>query len=369
MISANGRLRVMHVITGLGVGGAESMLTTMLTGGTTAELEHAVVSLTPRGANAECLRRARIEVSDLGMIRNWPSVSAVLNLGRRIRAWRPHVLQSWMYHADLMATAGLAVSARRRRTRLVWGIRCSDMRTEYYGARLKTLIGLCALLSSYPDAIVANSHAGREVHLHRGYRWRRIEVIPNGYDTTRFRPDPSARARVRAELGLGEETPLVAHVARVDPMKDHATFLAALERLDGVHAFAVGEHTRRLPAHQRLYRLGLRDDVPDLLSAADLITSTSAFGEGFSNALAEGMAVGLPPVATDVGDARRIVGDTGVIVPPGDPAALADDISALLAEPAAARRARGGAARRRIEQEFSLAAATSGYARLYRELV
>ncbi len=109
--------------------------------------------------------------------------------------------------------------------------------------------------------------------------------------------------------------------------------------------------------------------MPDPLNAADLIASTSAFGEGFSNALAGGMVVGLPPIATDVGGGRRIVGDTDVIVLPGDPAALADAIGALLAEPAAARRARGGAARRRIEQEFSLAAATSGYARLYRELV
>lgn len=362
------RLRVMHVITGLGVGGAESMLTSMLIHRGQQNLQNSVVSLTPRGANADRLREANVDVSDLGMIRSWPSVSAVMNLARRIRTWQPHVVQSWMYHADFMAAAGLAASARRRRTRLVWGVRCSDMRAEFYGRRLRHLISLCARLSSYPDAVIANSYAGRNIHVQYGYRTDRIEVIPNGYDTARFRPDTLARARIRISLGISQDTPLIAHVARIDPMKDHATFLAALDRLDNVHAVAVGDRTQNLPDHPRLHRLGRRGDVAEILTAADMIISTSAFGEGFSNALAEGMSAGLPAVATDVGDARRIVGDTGIVIPPRDTSALVKAIRSLLDEPEARHRARGASARNRIEQNFSLDSVTQQYAQLYREL-
>ncbi|MEX2010159.1 MAG: glycosyltransferase [Dongiaceae bacterium] len=360
------KLRVLHVITGLDAGGAEGMLSALLTGRHAPDLEQAVVSLTPGGCHAERLCAAGVAVTELAMRRARPSPGELLGLARRIRAWRPDVVQGWMYHADLAALAALALSGRRPATRLVWGLRCSDLDLGRYGPSLRLTVRACAALSGRPDAVVANSQAGLAAHLRIGYRPRRADVIHNGIDTGVFAPDPAARAAVRRTLGIDPAAPLVAHVARVDPMKDHAGFLAALAGLPGVQALAIGVGTDRLPPAAGLHRLGRRDDVSRLLTAADLVISSSAFGEGFSNALAEGMAAGLPAAATDVGDARLIVGDTGVVVPPGEPAALAAAIGALLGEDPVKRRARAEGARARIVENFPLARAARRFAELNR---
>ena len=152
-------------------------------------------------------------------------------------------------------------------------------------------------------------------------------------------------------------------------MKDHATFLAALGKFAQVEALLIGPDTERLATPANVHALGARNDVERLLAAADLIASTSV-GESFSNALAEGMAAGLPAVATDVGDSARIVGATGRIVPPRDPPpALAEAIGALLRESKAARAARGAEARRRIESRFSIARAVEAHGALYASLM
>ena len=151
-------------------------------------------------------------------------------------------------------------------------------------------------------------------------------------------------------------------------MKDHATFLAALGKLAQVEALLIGPDTERLATPANVHALGARNDVERLLAAADLIASTSV-SESFSNALAEGMAAGLPAVATDVGDSARIVGATGRIVPPREPAALAEAIGALLRESKAARAARGAEARRRIESRFSIARAVEAHGALYASLM
>ena len=201
-----------------------------------------------------------------------------------------------------------------------------------------------------------------------GYRPRRAEVIYNGIDTDRFQPDAAMRAAVRNELGIADDAILLAHVARVDPMKDHESFLAAMARLPGLRAVLVGAGTENLPAAPNTLRLGRRADVARLLAASDIVVSSSAFGEGFSNALAEGMACGLPAVATDVGDAGAIVGDSGLIVPARDPQALAAALRDFAQEPATVRAERGKRARARIVEHFAMAPAVARFAGLYASL-
>ena len=171
-------------------------------------------------------------------------------------------------------------------------------------------------------------------------------MIPNGIDTGLFRPDPVAHAELRGELGIAAVAPVIAMIARLDPVKDHATFLAALERLPRITALAAGEGTEKLPGLPNLRRLGERADVPQILAASDLLVSTST-SEGFPNAVLEGLAAGLPAVATDAGDTKRIVGDCGSIVPAGDARALAAAIEGFFDRPPAQRQALQDAARRR----------------------
>lgn len=369
MTLAEPRLSVMHVITGLDSGGAEMQLAQLLIAMRARDADHRVVALMPGGAVRAHLEARGIEVRDLGMARRRPTPGGLGRLIRYIRAEHPRIIQSWLYHADLAALAALRLSGRRRATRLIWGLRCSDLDLAHYGLGLRFAVRLGARLSRQPDAIVVNSAAGRAAHEAIGYRPRRFVLIENGIDIARFRPNAEARLRVRAALDIEPDAPLIVHVARVDPMKDHATLFAALDLLPGVRALLVGAGTESLPTHPAVRALGRRTDVPELLAAGDLIVLPSAFGEGFSNAIAEGMACGLPAVATEVGDARRIVGETGLIVPPRDPKALATAIRRLLDEPAEARAARGQAARRRIVEAFSLDRLIGAYEALYASLV
>jgi glycosyltransferase involved in cell wall biosynthesis len=264
-----------------------------------------------------------VTVVDLDFATPGGIVAGLYRLAKLIADVRPEIVQGWMYHGDLAALVALVLSGRRRQTHLIWSIRCSDMDFARYRVQLRMVVRACAALSGRPDMVTANSAAGLAVHLRLGYRPRRTEVVYNGIDIDRFRPDAAARMAVRSELGIAADVILLAHVARVDPMKDHESFLAAMAQLPDLHALLIGTGTESLPVAANILRLGRRSDVARLLAAADIVVSSSAFGEGFSNALAEGMSCGLPAVATDVGDAGAIVGDTGLIVPKRDPQALA----------------------------------------------
>jgi glycosyltransferase involved in cell wall biosynthesis len=188
---------------------------------------------------------------------------------------------------------------------------------------------------------------------------------------------------VRAELGLPPDAPLIAMVARFDPVKDHPTFLEAAARLHArrpdVRFLLCGRDVtwenrglaaavERAGARGFVHLLGQREDVARVTAALDLSTLSSSCGEGFSNVVGEAMACGVPCVVTDVGDSGAIVADTGLVVPPRDPEALAAAWAQLLARPAEERAAIGRAARRRIEDNYSLDVIVRRYQDLYEEL-
>jgi glycosyltransferase involved in cell wall biosynthesis len=360
-------IRVLHVIAGLETGGAETMLATLVAAKPPG-LAQSVVAMVPGGAQAERIAGAGVPLATLGMRRGRPNPAALLRLARLIGAARPHIVQSWMYHADLATTLALPLSGLRRAVRHAWNLRCSDMAGRDYGAMFRLVRRSWLLLASHADLVLANSQAGLAYHRELGLRACATRVIANGIDTERFRPDAEARRRVRQGLGIAAERKVVIHVARVDPMKDHATLLGAMERVADATLVLIGRGTERLATPPRVLGLGEREDVPALLAAGDLAVNSSAFGEGFSNALAEAMAVGLPTVATDVGDARLILGDTGLLVRPRDPAAMEAAVRSLLEEATESHRARATAARARIQERYAIARCVAEFVETYREL-
>ena len=376
-------IEVMHVVTSLDVGGAETVLARLAAGDAAGAVSHGVVSLKPGGALRGRLEADGIPVRDLGIERNRDAPGGLLRLAAAIRGTRPAVVHSWLYHADLLATLALVLSGRRRATRLIWGVRCSDMDMSRYALGSRLILTLLPRLSRRADLVLCNAEAGRAVHQRLGYRPARWRVVPNGVDLERFRPRPDERAAVRAELGLGEEHFVVGMCARVDPMKDHATFVKAAAAFAGAAPEArfvlVGAGTgepgsaleRTIAAaglSGRFVRLGLREDIPRLHAAFDVAALSSAFGEGFPNVVAEAMACGVPCAATNVGDSAAIVGGTGLVVPPRDPEALAAAWMRLRSEGRDARAARGAEARRGISERYSLAAMIDAYRTLYGEL-
>lgn len=356
---------VMHVIAGLGVGGAERMLANLVTADRPGAPRQCVVNLLDGGAFAAPIRDAGVPLIELGARSAAGMVGAGARLRGIIRRRKPDIIQSWMYYADLISTYALRASGRRDRTRHYWGVRCSDMLLDRYGRRLRWTVRRCAALSGEPAGIVFNSEAGRRVHEQLGFRPKQSVLIRNGVDPDRFQPSPQARERVRGALGIAPDAPLVVMAARVDPMKDYPMLMDVAQRLPTVTFAAAGRGTEALDDRPNLIGLGVRDDMAGLFAAADAAVLTSAFGEGFPNVLVEAMACGAPVVATEVGDAPAIVGDTGFVVAPGDAIGMASALALLLAETGDAKAGRAAAARQRVLDNFVLADAIAAFDRLH----
>ena len=304
----------------------------------------------------------RDRTSHLGIGRRLPVMS--WRLARLLRQNRTEIVYSALHIANLLAW--LATGGGRT-VALCWGIRAAHQDLVW---RQRLPYELCRLLSGSVDLLVANSSAGLNAYRECGYRPRHAEVIPNGIDVDRFRPDPLCRDQVRAEFGLAEAETAVGVVGRLVPVKDHPTFLAAAARLRGEHPQArfvlVGDgpsgyrrslidEAARLGLGGQIVWAGERADMARVYNGLDLLCLPSA-SEGFPNVLAEAMACGVPAVATDVGDARGILGDTGEVVPPREPAALASALAHSLVLSADRRRKMGEAARARIIARYAVPA-------------
>lgn len=374
-------IRVLHVITGLNTGGAEAMLAKLCGAMDKIRFPTRVVSLLPPGPLEPVVRAAGVPVDSLGLSRGTPNPGALFRLVSIMRDWRPGIVQTWLYHADLL---GLMAARAAGTGRVVWNLRCSNMDFDNSGRLTRLVVKGNARLSRLPAAVVANSSMAVGVHRKLGYDPKRFEVIPNGFDLERYAPDPSAGPALRAELGIPADAPLVGMIARFDPQKDHATLLHALSELavdlPDAHLVLCGDDVDdgNEPLRSQVDALGLRGnvrllgrrpDIPRIAAALDVGVLSSAYGEGFPNVVGETMACGVPCVATDTGDCAAVVGDTGLVVPPRDPRALAEAVASLLAMSPEARAALGQAARRRIRDQYSLPAIAERYQALYAELV
>ena len=364
-------LTIAHLITGLETGGAERMLARLVTTTDPGRFRSLVISMGAPGPVGLQIEAAGVPVHSLGMRRGGLDPRPVLRLTRILRNCRPDILQTWLPHADLF---GVLARSLRLAPRLLWNIRATEM------LRASVVRMLLARLSRIPDAVIVNSQAGERYHQGLGYRPRRWVQISNGFDTDALRPDAAARERQRRGLGLADDTIAVLLPARYHPVKDHTNFLAAAALLAARRpemrfamagaGIAAGNRAldEAIAAHglgSRLLLLGERHDLDTLYSAFDIVTLSSAIGEGFPNVLGEAMCCGIPCAATDSGDAASIVGDTGEIVPPRDPAALAAAWERIAALDPAARHALGLAARQRIVRHYALPSIVARYEAVY----
>ena len=367
--------RVAHLIVGLDVGGAEKMLLSLV--------EHRdpqdqlVVSMTGGGTLLPDFLRTGARVESLGMRRGLPDPRAFARFRRLLAEHRPDVVQTWMYHADLLG--GLAA----RSIPVVWSIHAVDI--ERSGLRMTTRVtrALCARLSGrLPGRIVYCAESAARFHRSLGYASDKAVLIPNGVDVARFVPDETARGVLLEELGLPEGTELVGNLARFHPQKDHRTLARAagllLARRPQAHLVLCGRGVdddnemlvtwlREEGVYERSHLLGERADTPKVLAALDVLALASAFGEAAPVVVMEAMSCGTPCVVTDVGDSARIVGESGIVVPPRRPEALAHALESCLATGPVTDRTSSDARRRAIDY-YSISSCADAYEKLYQEI-
>ncbi|MEM1232145.1 MAG: glycosyltransferase [Pseudomonadota bacterium] len=372
------RIKVTHIITGLGRGGAERTLERLLPTLQAAGIDGRVIALGPEGPVGDTLRAQGFDVHALD---GAGRATLPVRLLQSLRRAPGDLVQTWMYHADLL---GALAALGAGRPPVVWNVRHTDPRQTDLAARTRAIARLCARLSArLPAHVLCCGEQALAQHAALGYERTRMSVLYNGFDTDRFRRDVQARAELRARWQLAQDELVIGVAARWHPHKGHTSLLKAVYALRAQQpelrlalcGEGITDENRELRAllegtglDTATLLLGERDDMPAFWNAVDIGCSPS-IDEGLPNALGEAMASGLPCVSTDAGDSAALLGDCGYLVPRGNPDALHDALGAVTALDATARAEMGGRARSRICEQFSLRSMGDAYAAFYRQLI
>jgi glycosyltransferase involved in cell wall biosynthesis len=365
------KIRVLHVISGLGPGGAETVLFRLAT--QAGETRHEVICLSPPDWYSDRLEERGIRVHHVNFSNPLLALAGALRFHRMVKASRADVVQGWMYRGNFFG----GLSGRIAGIPVVWNIRCSNFNLLPPATRALARLG--GLFARWIPKVVINcSEISTELHALIGYDSAEGLVIPNGYDPDAFRPDEERRNSIRHSLGIDPDEFVAGAIGRWDPQKGYPVLIKALSLLRDrgapVRLLLVG---RGLDASNRqlariidetgcaefVQPIGHRTDVADIARALDLHV-LSSLTEGFPNVVAETMLSGTPNVATYAGDSPIIVGETGWMVPPGNPKRIADAIQEAHAEWGEAPRqwqARREAARRRIIENFTIGRMVRAY--------
>ena len=363
---------LLFLINSLAAGGAERQLSVLARGMDSTRFDiHVVVLYDPGYHNRGELwpDLARIPGVSLHSLHKRKGIlgyiTALPRLARLVRRTKPDLL-----HGYLQGNLAVLLIGRALRKPVIWGIRRTSADLTMLDGLSRGLLRAEVLLSRFTDLIIFNSEAGFQNHLAMGMRGPRMKVVPNGFDTERFRPDPASGLAQRKAWGFPEGIPLIGIAGRLDPVKDHPTFLCMAARLGrsmGEARFVcLGDGPRDYKEHLQSMAadLGLGDrvlwpgvclDMPSAYNALSLLALTSA-DEGFPNVLGEAMACGIPCLSTPAGDAARLIGNSGEVCGFGDDEAFAEAAVSLLTESAETRSLRAGACRARVVNFFSIKA-------------
>ncbi|HYI96618.1 MAG TPA: glycosyltransferase [Bryobacteraceae bacterium] len=354
-------MTILFLIRSLDCGGAERQLTLLARRLSESRHHVSIAVMYSGGVREQDLANSGVRLVDLKKRSQFDMVDVVVRLRRLIAELKPDVVHGYLTAGNL---AALVSKISPGRSKVIWAVRDSNMDLKRYGTMTRCASTVAGLLSRMTDGIIANSKAGMEFAVANGYPKDRTIHIANGIDVSKFYPDAQAGKQFRASIGLKGSQKLIGLVARMDPMKDHATFLTAAASVaasrQDTHFVCVGsgsadyeramkERATSMGLDGRLQWLSSRSDMRGVYSGLDVFCLSSQFGEGFPNVLGEAMACGRNCVATNVGDAAYVAGSCAQIVPPRDPESLA---SAILAD---LERSENPEVRERIVQKFSVA--------------
>ena len=373
-------MKIVHIITGLSIGGAEQALHNLLKGGLAERFDNCVISLRDKGPMGLKISLLGVPVIALNLHAKKLPLAGLAKLIRTIREFSPDLIQGWMYHGNLIGSFSRVVAPGK--PALVWNVRHSLSDLTQEKITTQQVIRINRWLSFGADVILYNSYRSREQHEIFGFSKVNAKVIPNGIDTDTFSFSSKDRKYIRSKLGIPENACVVGHMARLHPMKDHAVFMQAAKslsyRYQNLYFLLSGRDVSfdnimlnqelSSQVRHRFYFLGERNDIHKLMSAIDIFCLSSAWGEGFPNVLGEAMATSIPCVTTNIGDSSLVVNKTGIIVPPCDVNALEKGIESLLTMSSEDRVSLGRSALERIKINYKLSKVVEKYASLYNEL-
>lgn len=378
-------MNIIHIITGLSVGGAENMLYKLIKN-TKTKNNHKVVSLTKNGQIGIKLKDIGIKVKVLNMKNSLSIINKFNELRKYIKKENPDIIQTWMYHSDLIGGGAGKLGAD---CPIVWNIRHSNLEPDVNKKTTIWTAKISAKLSNIiPDKIASCSLIAKNIHSDLGYNKDKIEVIPNGFDLSELNKNLYDKNEIYEELEIPFENNTIAMVGRYNPQKDYENLINAANKLRDmnenlfshtnfilcgrnvdVENKGLVEQLNDLNLRDRFHLLGQRNDIPKIMASIDLFTLSSSCGEGFPNVIGEAMASSTPCIVTDVGDSAYIVGDTGIVVPPKEPNKLAEGWNKILSLDFKKKKRLNNKARLRIEENFDIKVIAKRYIDLYNSLI
>ena len=357
-------IKVLHVIVSLGNGGAERQLIEILK----HNRNHGVLLLSEADIYKKTLDKLKIKYWEMGVKNKLLIFFKILFFRKVIRNYKPDIVQSWMYNACFFSVLCKLINLYDEP--LVWNIRCSNMVTEHYSFSLKLIIYACVFLSKNVERIIYNSYAGKAYHKKIGFSQKYGKVIYNGIDSRKFNYFIKKRKALRKKYDIAKNNLVFICVARVDPMKNYNNFLKAYKSLKNtsnseIKLVLVGKGTDKLDLPCNCIALGMKNNIEDYYNIADIIIVPSAFGEGFSNVLVEGMLTNLMPVVTDVGDSKKIIGSTGFTIKGHNEETLKIELSKIITLKNSLITSMGRKARNRARKLFSVEKMIRSYDNMY----
>jgi glycosyltransferase involved in cell wall biosynthesis len=376
-LARKGKIKIVHIIAALNVGGTEMMLYKLLSRMRRDRFENIVITLKEKGSLSRDFESQNIRVYNVGGMGGILKISALIRLLKILREINPDIIQGWLVHGNFAAQ--ITSFFLPYRLSILWNIRYAALPKSETKNSTLLIIKFLSFLSSLPKKIIFNSKTSANDHIRMGYQRDKNCIIPNGFDIKLFSPSEENRRSVRLELNIPEKAILIGLIGRFDPLKDHRCFLKAGEKLlrnkREVYFLLAGREVdlqnrhliqliEKLGISGKVFLLGERRDVHRITAALD-IAACSSISEGFPNVIGEAMSCGIPCVVTDVGDSAWIVGDSGIVVPPCNHEALCEAWQKMIELGSVKRQILGEKARERIKNHFSIQMIVQKYEQLY----
>jgi glycosyltransferase involved in cell wall biosynthesis len=370
-------IKVAHITTGLETGGAEVQLMRLISALDKDKFEMMVISMDRETYLADRIRELGVTVHSL-TLRKQPH--ALWQGYKKLKEFNPDVIHGTMYQGGVFGT--LCSPFLKKRPHVIWTVHEPLEHYDQEPLRKRLQLRLWGLMSGMPECLMYVSHLNKEQHVPYGFNNKKAIVIPNGVDTSRFGPARDKGLAIRKELGIPDDCIVIGKTARYHRQKNHEGFLrsAALlaKKHDNVRFMLVGTNVdennetltglvQSLGLEGKVYMLGNREDIPEIVNAYDVATLTS-LGEAFPLTLGEAMVSAVPCVATDVGDNAYIIDDTGYVVPVADDQAMADSWEKIVVLSNEERLELGQRARQRCLDNFTLEQQTKQHDELYTTL-